>query len=263
MVPIITTAMATTTEHPAHAVELLLQRSPLRRSPLEHPGNAAHLRVHAGGHHHGPAAPAGDGRPAEDHVVPVPEDGVSGDLQRVLGHGQALAGEGALRGLQGGGADEPGVGGNGVALLDDDDVARHHLGRGHRPPLAVAHHVGLGGRHLAKRRHRRFRAGFLDEAQDRVEQHDGENGQGLVRQRGVALDEPEGRGDRSGHEEQEDQHVLELGEEAPPHRRLRLRLELVAAVEGQPLPGLRGAQAGPAVDPERREHGFDGLAVGR
>ena len=87
--------------------------------------------------------------------------------------------------------------GNGVALLDEDDVAGHELGRRDALSLAVADDVGVRRRHLAQRRHRLLRARLLDVAHERVEQHDGEDRDRLVGQRGVALVEPQPGGDRA------------------------------------------------------------------
>ena len=84
----------------------------------------------------------------------------------VLRHRQALARERGLRRLQRGGLDQPRVGRNGVAFLDEDDVARHELARRDALPCAVADDVGVRRRHLAQRRHRLFGARLLDVAHD-------------------------------------------------------------------------------------------------
>ena len=74
------------------------------------------------------------------------------------------------------------VGRDGVALLDQDDVAGHDLGRRHPVPRAVADDGGVRGRHLAQRRHRLLGARLLDVAHDGVEEHDGEDRHRLVGQ---------------------------------------------------------------------------------
>ena len=50
----------------------------------------------------------------------------------------------------------------------------------------------------------------------RVEQHDGEDGDRLVGQRGVALEQPQRGGDRRRDEQQDDERIGELGEELRP-----------------------------------------------
>ena len=69
-----------------------------------------------------------------------------------------------------------------------------------------------------KRRDGRFRARLLHVAHDRVQQHDRADGDGFVRQRRVALVQPEAGRNRRRDQQQDDQHVLELREELPPAR---------------------------------------------
>ena len=65
----------------------------------------------------------GGGRAAEDHVVAVTQRHRFGNGIGVLGHRQAFAGERGLGGLQGGRFQQPSIGRDGVAFLDQDDVA--------------------------------------------------------------------------------------------------------------------------------------------
>ena len=94
---------------------------------------------------------------------------------------------------------------------------------------------GIGRRHRPKRRHGRFCARFLHEAHRRVQQHDGEDGDGLVRQGGVALDGPEAAEMPVAIEQQDDEHILELRQEPPPGR---------ARVSRRPVRSLRTARGG-------------------
>ena len=75
---------------------------------------------------------------------------------------------------------QPCVGGNGVALLDQDDVARHDLGGIDASPLSVAQDVSVRRSHLAQCGQRGLGSRFLDIAHERIQQHDRGDGQGLV-----------------------------------------------------------------------------------
>ena len=130
IVTIITTAMATTTMPRSLPV-----RSSSRCSGValvvrlfQESGDAAHLGAHPGRGHDRLAVPVGRRRAAEDHVVPIAERDVVGDRCGVLGDRQALTGQRGLGRLQRGRFDQPRIGGNGVAFLDENDVAGDDLG---------------------------------------------------------------------------------------------------------------------------------------
>jgi hypothetical protein len=74
------------------------------------------------------------------------------------------------------------------------------------------------GRHALQRCDGLLRAGLLHVAENRIEQHDREDRDGFVGKRGVALDEPERRGDCGGDEEQQHERVGELLDELAPGR---------------------------------------------
>ena len=129
MVTIMTTAIAIDdeAEHLAGAIQFPLKRRRLVGRRLEQSCDAPHLGAHAGGGDDSLSVPVGRGRAAEDHVVAIAERHLLGDRGGILRDRQALAGECRLRRLQSGGLDQPAIGGNGVAFLDEDDVARHDL----------------------------------------------------------------------------------------------------------------------------------------
>jgi hypothetical protein len=126
---------------------------------------------------------------------------------------------------------------DGVARLQQDDVARHERAGGHflqRPAPADADH---GHGELLQRRHGPFGAVLLDEAEDRKEHHDGEDGRGLG-----ALSE-EGREDSGG---DQDQHHG-FGELLPQHGKRAFAAalrELVQPVGLQPLRRFGRGEAG-------------------
>ena len=130
-------------------------------------------------------------------------------------------------------------------------AARHHLRRGDALPLAVADDLGVRRRHPAQRRDRLFRPRLLDVAHQRVEQHDGEDRQGLVGQRAVALGQPQARGYHGRDQQQDDEDVSELVEELAPSGNGRLRGELIPAEALEPVLRLLAAQPAPSVRPER------------
>src|SRR5215213_1927179 len=113
---------------------------------------------------------------------------------------------------------QAGVGRDRIALLDQDDIARHQLRRGHTPSLAVAQHGRLVRGHRPQSGNRPLGPSLLNVAQNTVEQHDREDGQPLVRQRRVTLVDPQPERDRRGHQQQDDQDVLKLRQETPPGR---------------------------------------------
>ena len=162
-------------EQLAGTIELPLQRRRLVGRLLQQPGNATHLGAHAGRGHDRLAVPVGRRRAAEDHVVPIAERHFVGNRRRVLRDRQALARQCGFGGLQRGRFDQPRIGRNRVAFLDEDDVAGNDLGGGNAPPLAVANDRGIGRRHRAQRRHGRLRSRLLDVAHGRVEQDDRED----------------------------------------------------------------------------------------
>ena len=74
------------------------------------------------------------------------------------------------------------------------------------------------------------------------------------------------RGDVAGEhrgrdQEENDEHVAELGEESSPQRHARLRRQLVGAVAVEPRAGLRPAEAALGVRPLRGHHGVNRVPV--
>jgi hypothetical protein len=174
----------------------------------------------------------------EDHVRPIAERRVARDHIGVFRDGQALSRQRGLRRMQRAGVDDAGVGGNRVAFFYEQDVAGNELGRGDALALSIAHDRRLVRRHCAQRGDGRSGARFLNEAHRGVEHDDGENGDRLVRQPFAVLVPPCRQGDRGRDEQEQDEHVLELGDEPAPRGNRRHRLELVAADGGDPRPCL-------------------------
>ena len=66
--------------------------------------------------------------------------------------------------------EQPRVGGDGVARLEQQDVSRHDLARLDERSLSVAHHARLVGRELAQRLERALGAPLLERADDGVQE---------------------------------------------------------------------------------------------
>ena len=72
------------------------------------------------------------------------------------------------------GLEQPRVGCDDISLLNQQDVARNHIGSGNALSHAIPNDVGMRCRHLAQCSHRLLRPRLLDVAHQRVEQHNGE-----------------------------------------------------------------------------------------
>ncbi len=222
--------------------QLLGERSDGLVSAREQVGDVADLGLHAGGGDH-------EGRRATRHAG-VHEDHVDAIAQRrlgirqrgyVLGNRQGFAGEGRLVHLEGGGGDETPVGGNEVAGLDRDDVARHQLLRRHLHQLAPALDARPDDHHLLERCHRGRSLALLGHAHGRVE-----HGQPDEHQAGgVLLHGPDA--DDAGHQQDDLHEVLVLAQEDLPAGLLLAFRELVRAVLVTPGGDLAGRETGLGV----------------
>ena len=114
---------------------------------------------------------------------------------RVLVDRLGLAGERRLARAQRRRVEEARVGGDEVAALEQEDVATHHLGRGHHDGVAVAHDARPRRRQAGERRDRALGAVLLEEADQGVQDDDGEDGDAV---------DPLADGDRHGR--RADQH---------------------------------------------------------
>ena len=114
--------------------------------------------------------PTGDRRVHEREADPIAEaDVVARDRRDVLQHRRALAGERGLLDLEGGGHQQPPVGGHPVARFEEHDVARHQLGGVDLDGHPVAAHAGDVLQHLLEGGEARLRLGLLAQAQHGVE----------------------------------------------------------------------------------------------
>ncbi len=169
--------------------------------------------------------------------MPVADGGVGlGQRIRDLVHGRRFAGQRRLLHAQIGRLDEPRVRGDGVARLQDDDIARHEPVRLHLLDAAVAAHLYARSCHLLERRHRLLGPVLLRESEDRVEHDDDQDRDGV-------LDLTQKAGDNSGNNEDDDHRLLELVQQDQPGALDAAVDQLVGAEAGVTLLGLGGCQA--------------------
>ena len=220
-------------------VELLLQGRALGcpRS-FNQSGDTAQFGIHPGGHHHRLAGSRRDAGAHEYHVRAVAERYVA-LLQRghPLGHRRGLTGQSGLDALEGRRVQQPGVGRDQVAGFQHDDVTDDDVCSGNRSDLAVAPYLGLGRGHALERRDRFLGLELLDKADDRVEDDDGEDGEGIHQ-----LTEQPGDGGR-GNQNPDDQ-ALELAQEELKWRDLPAFFQGVGAIGREPLFRFRGREPG-------------------
>ncbi len=247
----------------ADPVKLRLQRRRLVRRFFEQPGDAPHLGLHSGRRDHAASAPVGRRRGTEDHVAAVANALLVMDGDDVLRDRQTFAGQRRLRRLQGDRLDQARVGWNRVAFSDQDDVAGDQLGCRDALPRAITNDLGLGRRHPAQGSYRFFCARLLNEAHQRVEQHDREDRDRLIGQPRVALIQPQACRYQRRDQQHNHEHVGELSEKSSPSGNAGCRRQLVPAISFESCPRLRLAQAGLRIRLEGGQHVVDGVPIGR
>ena len=131
---------------------------------------------------------------------------------------------------------QPQVGRNLVARLQQHDVARHQVGGGHGLRLATPQYLRLRGGQLAQRRNRLVGPPRLREADHRVQHHDDDDDEGID----PFAQQPRHHGRRQQHQDHEVGELVQ--QQLRPGARL-LRRQFVGAVFLQAARGFFGAQA--------------------
>jgi hypothetical protein len=239
-------------------VELARERRLLLLDRAEHARDLSDLGRHAGRGDDHLAAAARDGRVHVGHVDAVAErDVVARHGVDGLADGRALAGERRLLDLERRGDAEAPVRRDLVARLEGHDVAGHELLGGQVHRLAAPAHVPLDEQHLLERRDALGRLALLVEAEDRVQ-----DGQGEDHDARRPLLQGDDADDR-GAEEHELHEVAVLAQERVPAR-LRLGLgELVRPDLRAAAPDLGVVEARRGVDVEARARLVGGERVPR
>ena len=218
-------------------VEAQLQRGLAPLDRLQHPCDGAELGLHSGGDDDAATLAVRDGRSGVDHVRAVAElQLLTDEGGGLLLHRKRLAGQCRLLDLEGDDFAQARIRRRPVARAQQNDVARHELARRDVVFLPVPHHRSVRRRQLPERLDRPFGAVLLHESQHGREDDDDGDDHGFRRV-------PEHRRQAHRHEQDQDQDVLELGEQDLPRRDHVGGLQLVGAVGGQPPRGLLVAQA--------------------
>ena len=132
--------------------------------------------------------------------------------------------------------EKPEVGRHAVTGFQNDQVARHDLVAGNRPAPSGTQHRRLRSQHVADGLERLFRLAFLDEADDRVHDHHGQDHHGVHQM-------AQQRRDPRGSKKHRDQQIVELTQKAE-QRALAFRFrQAVRPIELAPPVGLRVVQA--------------------
>jgi len=121
-----------------------------------------------------------------------------------------------------------GIGGDAIACLEQQDIARHQFRRLDQAHLAIAPHARRRRQHVLERRQRGFGAVLLDKAERGIEQHDHTDHDRI-------LDIPDRAGKYRGAEQDQDQQALELVEELEPGRTWCSLGQAIRSVVGQAL----------------------------
>lgn len=204
--------------------EPFLKRGPSFVLALEHGGDPAEFRPHAGGRHQAPSPAVSHQGAFVGHVFPVPEGQVLFPERRaVLFHGYGLAGQSRFIDSKLDRFREPDIGRRHVARLQEHQVPGNELFRCERLGLPVPNHGRRRGRHLFQCGHGLFSAVFLNEPEHGIQKHDHGDGDGIRR-----------FADHAGHDRGGDEHenheVLELIQKHHPQRFAPFFDQLVGAV---------------------------------
>lgn len=205
----------------------------------EKPRNTSDFGVGAGGHDDTRAPAERHQSAGVGHRTAVAERGARLDGIGVLLRGDRLTRQHGLVDPQRFGGDQAQVGRNAVARLQVHDVARHQLTGGQLDTATAADHLRRLREHRLDRRERPFRAAFLDKADQRVDQNDGENDPGID-------PVPEERRAGCGQDQDVNQDVVKMPQKVAhwvgPRRR-----QLVRSVDREAFGGLCVTEAGGMV----------------
>jgi hypothetical protein len=224
-------------EHAAEAVDLAQQRRRAGGHVGQHRIDAADLGGRAGGHHQAGGLAVADQRAGIGHAAAVAQRRIGGDRVAVLVHRHRFAGERRFIDAQVLHLQQPQVGRHAVARSQQHQIAGHQVGGIDVLAPAVAQHHRMRRQHRADRVQRRLGLALLDEADDGVDHHRGQQHAGVdpVAQH---------RGDGRGAEHHVQQHVVELRQQAHQRPALGRAAQPVRPVALQALPYPRRIQTG-------------------
>ena len=197
----------------------------------------ADLGLKAGGHHDAGALARRHHGSRIGHAPSVSEGGVLLDGGLGLGGSHRFTREGCLVDQERAGLEQPEIGGDAVSGFDEDNVAGHDLAGGDARAAPVAQHVGARRDHAADGVERVLGLALLDEADNGIDEDHGDDD-------GRIDEVSEAPGRHRARQEEVDQRVVELGEEAEQRPAGGRGRKLVAAVACKALRRFAGGQSG-------------------
>ena len=143
-------------------------------------GDMADLGGESGRDDHGPGATGGHVRAGVDHVAAIGERRVRRQRTQVLGDRDRLARQRGLGDLQGGAFDEPRIGGDGVAGLEQQEIAGNDVARLDECFRVLPAARAPYGSRAGGAPERSLRPPFLESADDGVQEDDDEDDDGIA-----------------------------------------------------------------------------------
>ena len=218
--------------------ELLLKGALPHRNGLGQAGDLADFRVHAGAENDGPGRAPHDHGTGKNHIGQLdPEELAMQEHRpvRLVALGRfRFAGERGVVHFHLVGFDEPGVGGDDIAFLQQQHIAGHDPGGIDLYRLSVPHHPALAGAELLQGFHRPARALLLQVGKKAVDHHHHQDGGAQLRHVHPGEEAHQGRHpEKNGEEAEKVAQQLDDGGGPPGPA------NPVGAMEAEPLLGLR------------------------
>lgn len=207
----------------AEMIHLAQQRRGQVLDAGEHLVDLAQLGRRAGGDDDARRLAEHHQRAGIGHAVAIAQRRVGRHRIGAFFHRQGFAGERGFLDAQFLHLHQAQVGRHSVAGDQQHAVARHQLGGVYLPAVAAAHHGGVRGQHGADGIQRGFGLAFLDEADDGVDHHGGEQHAGID-------PVPEDGGDHRRAEHHVEQDIVELHQQPHQHATTLGRGEAVGTV---------------------------------
>ena len=221
-------------QHAPDASDFFLQRCRLLGGGLEHFGDRTYFGIHAGCCHHGATGALRDGCALEYHVETVAKRCQFRQRGGILEHRFTLARQRGFLHPQRRGLNQACIRPDSVTLAEHEQVPTHQLGAGQPLYLTVTQDRRCRCGHPRQCGDGVLGLGFLQIAQNRVEQHNRPDDDGIHRPASHALDHPSDERDGNGGQQQVDQGIMEVRQEATPRGLPRGGAEFVGAVLRKP-----------------------------
>ncbi len=220
----------------------------------EQRADAADLGGRARPHHHPHTLAVAHQRAREGHGGAIAERRIGGDRRDRLVDAERLTGERRLLDAQAAHVEQAKVGRDTVAGSKEHDVTRHQRVGGDLLPPPITQHMGVRREHVADGVEGTLGLALLQEADDRIDHRHPENDRGVdqMAQQG---------GHHPGRQQDVDEHIVELQQEAHQRTAPRRRRQRVGATKVQPAHGLVRVEAGVGRSAQGEQHGLRRLCV--